>query len=123
MFADGSFWTPAPIPAPTTDPPSAYVASGGNNNWINLNPSPAPQPVITRDLLEAFTAGFEITYPSIRIASTSGAEAVISADNADQKLCSMFHMQRAALRMMNVARVRIIGASKAELCNLDLSVP
>ena len=33
----------------------------------------------------------------------------------------MFHMQRAALRMMNVARVRIIGASKAEILAIWIS--
>jgi hypothetical protein len=94
MFADGTFWTP---PA--------------SRDGVN-------QSAIPTDSIQALTAGFEIAYPTIRV-SVVGRDASVRADNADDMLCRMYHVQRTALRMMGLKTV-VITNGQREICSVDL---
>jgi hypothetical protein len=91
MFADGTFWQ-----------------------------APTPPVQVSRDQIEAVTAGFEGSYPTIRVLSVSGTEAGIYVANPDRSLCGMFHQMRGSLRELGLTRVKI-SYSGGIFCEIDVT--
>jgi len=118
MFADGTFWTAQSKESTVT------VGSDMVKTWESTvrPPGPSNEPSVTvdSDMVEATVAGFELTYPSIRILSISGSKAAVHADNADQGLCSLFHMSRVSLRQLGLTRVDIANG-KGLVCEVDVT--
>jgi hypothetical protein len=96
----------------------ARVMFSDNTLWTPPDEDVYTHPPVLTDSIQAFTAGFELTYPTIRVAVTDRT-ASVRADNADDTLCNMFHMQRTALRMMGLTTVAI-SKGQSELCSVDL---